>query len=355
MGRTIAVTGVGGYLGSRVAALLADDDSVETVVGIDIAAPPQGIGKLEFHEADIRDPDLAKFLTGADTVVHLAFVVDPMLDEAEMADINLGGMRNVLDAVAASGAGRFVYTSSASAYGAHPDNPVPLREEDALRANAEFNYAEHKMESERILRDWRQDHPGVAVTVLRPAIIFGPHVSNFISRALEAPRLPLIEGCSPPLQVVHEDDAAAALAHVVLNEIDGTFNVCADDSVSQDELAEMSGRKSVRIPPDTAVKLMRLMWRIGQAQAPAGQVAYFMHPWVMANDKLRATGWAPLHTSRETLQATFDANRDYVTLGRTRHTRAEWRRVATTAAAAGAAAGAALVAVGAIIGGSRRR
>lgn len=345
MGRTIAVTGVSGYLGSRVASVLAADPGVDCIVGIDVVAPPgDGVAvndKLEFHELDMRDPELGKFLTGADTVVHLAFVVDPMRDEAAMADVNLGGMRNVLDASEAAGVAHVVYTSSASAYGAHPDNPVPLRESDTLRANADFSYGAHKMDSERILRVWMADHPGVAVTVLRPAIVFGAHVSNFISRTLEAPRLLRIRGCTPPFQAIHEDDAVSAVCHVTLKAIPGIFNVAADDVVEYEDLAQIVGRKPSEVDPATARRLAEIAWRYGQAEAPPGVVDYLMYPWVVSNEALRSVGWQPRHTTREALVETCAASADFVTLGRTRKTRSEWRRLSAAAVAAGAALSAA--------------
>lgn len=337
MGRTIAVTGVSGYLGSRVAAALASDAEVDCVVGIDVVGPPAPVADaIEFHEVDVRDPELGKFLTGADTVVHLAFVVDPMRDEAEMADINLGGMRNVLAAADASGVGRVVYTSSVSAYGAHPDNPVPLRESDSLRANADFSYGAHKMESEHILREWAAGRD-TAVTILRPAIVFGTHVSNFISRTFEAPRRITILGHAPPFQAVHEDDAAAAVVHVTLKAIAGTFNVAADDVLSADEVDAIARRRSQPLAPRAARRFAEVAWRWGQAEAPPGIVDYVMYPWVVSNEALRATGWAPRHTTREALAETVAASADYVTIGRVRRTRAQWRHAGAAAAAAGIA------------------
>lgn len=343
MGRTVAVTGVSGYIGSRVAAALAADAGVDCIVGIDAVAPPAAIDKLEFHELDIRDAELAKFLTGADTVVHLAFVLDPMRDEDEMAAINLGGMSNVLDAIDGAGVGQIVYTSSAAAYGAHPDNPTPLRESDRLRPHADFSYAAHKMESEHILRRWCAGRGDVAVTVLRPAIVFGGGVSNFISRTFEGPRVLAVRGHAPPFQAVHEDDVVTAIAHVTLRRIAGTFNVAADDTLDQHELATLVGRRRQELSPRAARRLAELAWRFGQAEAPPGVVDYFMYPWVVANDALVSTGWKARHSTREAVAETVAANADYVTLGRSRRTRAQWRRLgaAVAAGAVGVAASAA--------------
>lgn len=194
MGRTIAVTGVSGYLGKTLLGLLERHPEVDHVIGLDTREIPIRTPKLEFHTFDVLDPGLPKMVAGADTLVHLAFCVDPMRDEALMHAVNVGGFRCVLDAVEEARISKLVYPSSAWAYGAHPDNPVPLREGVPLRPNTGFSYAEHKAETEALLTRWSAGHPDVSVTVLRPATTIGPHVSNFMSRFLEGPRLLGIRG-----------------------------------------------------------------------------------------------------------------------------------------------------------------
>ena len=68
-----------------------------------------------------------------------------------------------------------------------------------------------KGEVEDWLWGWAGGLPDdVTVTVLRPAIVAGPGVDNFITRQLERPRMPTVTGHQPPLQVVHVDDVVAA-------------------------------------------------------------------------------------------------------------------------------------------------
>jgi hypothetical protein len=35
-------------------------------------------------------------------------------------------------------------------------------------------------------------------------------------------------------------------------------------------------------------------------------VPYTLHPWVVANDRLKATGWAPVHSNEETVVDTTE-------------------------------------------------
>jgi nucleoside-diphosphate-sugar epimerase len=314
----VAVTGVAGFLGRRLLSMLDDDASVERVIGIDVSEPATGSTKLEFHQMDVRDARLAKMLPGVDTLVHLAFVVDPMRDEERMREMNVDGTRNVLEAAGATGVAKLVYTSSAMVYGAHPDNDFPLRESSPLRANPGYSYAWHKLETERMIEAFCEDNPEVVVAILRPAIPFGANVQNFISRLLEAPRITRVKGYEPPMQFVHEEDVASALHFAVINELSGAFNVASDGWLTADELLDLSGKKTVELPEAVAFSLAERLWRIGVSEAPPGELNYLMHPWVVDNSALKAAGWAPAHTNQEALAETLEAHRPWVALGRAR-------------------------------------
>ena len=66
-----------------------------------------------------------------------------------MRDFNVRGTRNVFESARAAGASKVVYVSSGVAYGAHPDNDVPLTEESPLRANPDFPWADYDIEDIR--------------------------------------------------------------------------------------------------------------------------------------------------------------------------------------------------------------
>ncbi len=93
----VAVTGCSGYIGSRVLDFLEESPTVEKVVGVDVRACSCSSGKLSFHRSDIRDRSLAALFRdeGVDTVVHMAFILNPLHDDALMYDINVNGARNV--------------------------------------------------------------------------------------------------------------------------------------------------------------------------------------------------------------------------------------------------------------------
>ncbi|MFN8105529.1 MAG: NAD-dependent epimerase/dehydratase family protein [Acidimicrobiia bacterium] len=337
MGRTIAVTGVSGYLGKTLLGLLERHPDVDHVIGLDTREIPIRTPKLEFHTFDVLDPGLPKMIAGADTLVHLAFVVDPMRDEGLMHAVNVGGFRCVLDAVDEAGVSRFVYPSSGWAYGAHPDNPVQIPESAPLRPNTGFSYAEHKAETEAVLGRWSRDHSEVAVAVLRPATTIGPHVANFMSRALEGPRLPAIRDHAPALQFLHEDDFAEALVHFALGTQIGTYNVCADGGLEHAELLALVGRGELAVPAALAYPLAEVGWKLGLTEVPAGALDLLVHPCVLDNSAASEAGWRPRHTNSETVAETIRSLGDHVSIGTVRLTRAGYGRALRVLAVAGLA------------------
>ena len=224
----IAVTGASGLVGTRLLSVLAGEPSVTRLVGLDVAEPERRARGLEFHRADVAHSELKPLLEGIDVLVHLATVVDPIPDERLMARVNVEGTRRVLDAAAAVGVNKVVRVSSAAVYGAWPNNPVPLTEDAPLRPNSAFSPAVQGAEVERLLAEWRDEHPGSIVTTLRTAPVVGPGAGRLGSRLLLG-RPPLrVRGAAPPVQATHVDDLVSALALVVLDDHPGTFNVASD-------------------------------------------------------------------------------------------------------------------------------
>jgi nucleoside-diphosphate-sugar epimerase len=305
---SVAVTGAAGLVGRRLVAALAAEPSVDRVVALDVRAPDPLPRRVESHRVDIAGTELVPFLGGVDVVVHLAGVVDPVPDEALMARVNVDGTRRVLDAAAAVGARRVVRVSSATVYGAWPDNPVPLTEDAQLRPNAHFSPAVQGAEVERLLGAWRRDHPGVVVTTLRSAPVVGPGTERLPVRVRLGQPLLRVRGAAPPLQVVHVDDLVAALVLAVTSDLPGVYNVAADGWLDAAAADALLPRPTVpALPERTLTRLLRRTWDLGVGDVPPGIVPYLVHPWVIATDKLRAAGWAPTRSNEDAIREALAA------------------------------------------------
>lgn len=284
---TVAVTGARGALGRRVIAALERRGA--TVVTVDPVAD-----------------ELKERLIGVDAVAHLSFAVGPELGDEEAAAINVERTTRVLDAAGALGIGHVVISSSAAVYGAWPNNPVPLTEDAPVRPNPGFAFAAQKAELERLTLEWGLDHPDATVCVLRPAVPLGED-AGFLASAL-AVRAPVATGeAEVPMQFVHVDDLAEAVAHACVARLDGVFNVSADGWLTASAARALAGAPPrVRVPSWLLARVQAWAWRWRLSRVPPGVQPYTLHPWVVANDRLSATGWSPTRSNEEAVVDTTD-------------------------------------------------
>ncbi len=151
------ITGGAGYIGSRLVDLLSRREDTEQIVICDLAPPAAYRPKTQFERVDVRDRDAVRAAlerSGADAVVHLAFILNPSHDEGLMYDVDVNGTHNVLEAAAEAGIGQVLVTTSGVAYGAFPDNPVPLTEDDPVRGVPTYSYTRDKTEADRLCQLW---------------------------------------------------------------------------------------------------------------------------------------------------------------------------------------------------------
>jgi len=315
---TVAVTGAGGFTAAALLERLDADRAIDRVIGVDCVEPQMPVAKLDFRVADIRDPLLALALTGADAIVHLAFTSGPLVATDTMFAINVEGTRNLLAAADAAGVSRLVHVSSATVYGANVDNVVPLREDQPLRANPDFSWAFHHLLAEELVTGWAAQHASTTVTVLRPVTTLGPGADTAISRHLEQPRLPVVRGYLPPVQLLHVDDLAAALHLAVTRDLPGAYNVAAQGWLPLDDMAAVMRRGLLTLPESVAFAAAAQLWRRGAIAAPPAALRYLMHPWVVSTERLQAAGWAPTRSNRDILREFVADHHRWVSLGRWR-------------------------------------
>ena len=345
----VAVTGAARGVGQALAVRLADSPLIDRVVAIDDHRGDAA--NVTWRVADVRDPTLAARLTGVDVVVHADTDTSADTDPRQRRALNVRGAQTVLTAAAAERVGRVVLVTSAMVYGARPDNPVPLPEDAPLLADADGSVAGDLLEIEELARRSRRANTGTAVTVVRPAVLVGDAVDTLLTRHFEAPRLLAVRGCAPRWQFCHVDDLVAALELAAVGEVSGDFAVGCDGSLSQAEVEELSGLKSIELPARLTFGTAQRLNRLGITPAPAAELRYMVYPWVVDCAALRAAGWRPSYDNASALVALLAA--------RAGHHAVAGRRVArkdaalTAAGAAGTAA--AVLGTAAIVRRARRK
>lgn len=298
----IAVTGVAGFLGQRLLPLLDADPAVERVVGLDVRDPARRARKLEFHRVDVLNADLAPYLTGIDTLVHLAAIVGPILDDALATRVNCDGTRQVLEAATGAGVRKVVRPSSAAVYGAWANNPVPITEDAPLRPNPGFLPAMLDAECERLLVQWQRERDGRVATRLRIAPVVGDGAQTVFAAAVTGRPPVHVRHGHRSVQAIHVDDAAAALALAATGELAGVFNVAPDGWLDEEGLVALVGRRQVpALPVEAADRVLQALWSSGLGDAPPSVLPYLTQTWVVANDRLKDAGWKPLHTNEEAI------------------------------------------------------
>ena len=179
------VTGGAGFIGSNlVDRLLAEGNTVEVVDNLSTGslanladARAAKLGRLTFHQLDVRSPDLTELMNRCrpEVVFHLAAqadvrvsVADPIFD----ADVNVIGSLRVLEGARSSGAQKVVFASSGGTIYGDPDpSDLPVKESHAQKPISPYGVAK-KVVSD-YLYAYRELH-NLEFTSLALANVYGP-------------------------------------------------------------------------------------------------------------------------------------------------------------------------------------
>jgi len=293
------VTGAAAGIGRELLERLATSADFRRVVAID-----EHRGETQnvtWRVIDVRDPLLANRISDIDVLVHLAG--DYALDSvpAERRAYNLRAAQTVLTASAAARVRRVVLVTSAMVYGAVPDNEVPLPEDSDVAAEPDTGVVGDYLEIEALVRRSARAHPGLDVTVLRPAALVGPGMDTVVTRHFEAPRLLSVKGSSPRWQFCHVEDLVSALELAARGVITGVAAVGGDGWLEHEQVEELSGIRRFELPAGLTFGTAQRLHRLGITPAPATDLHYVVYPWVVDCTALRAAGWKPAWTNEAAL------------------------------------------------------
>jgi nucleoside-diphosphate-sugar epimerase len=318
---TILVTGVAGNLGTRLLPLLSDF----RVVGVDMRPPESPHPLAQFEEIDLgREACCWRLIellreTGATSVVHLAFVLDPLrsgvLDIERMWQINVAGTARVMEAVSVVNRTgghieQFIFSSSVSAYG--PETSGPVKEEAPLLAHT-LPYAIHKRESDETVR-YRAESLGACRTyILRPHIFTGASMQNYMVGALRGTplgsspraarmraagkRLPLMlplgrKYLDKQFQFVHVDDVARLLVYLLHRpQTDPRLTILnvagRGESITIQRCAEIANAEVKRVPRAVCRPILGALWKWGISSIPPAALPYMIGSYTMDTSRLQ--------------------------------------------------------------------
>ncbi|WP_152187944.1 NAD-dependent epimerase/dehydratase family protein [Georgenia satyanarayanai] len=324
----VAVVGASGNSGTALLHALRGEERVTEVVGIarrrpDATAEPYDTARWE--QVDIAAPvaladgedfvvdELARALEGVDTVVHLAWLIQPNHERDLLRRANVDGTRRVVEACLRAGVGHLVVASSVGSYSPVDDDERRDESWPAHGTAPTSHYAVDKAAQERVLDE--AEAAGLSVARVRPALVFdadaGAEIMRLFLGALVPPALlrpgglpflPLPAGLR--LQVVHGDDLADAYRRIIVQGATGAFNVAAEPVLTGKDLAEVLDHgRVVEVPPAALRPVVSLAWQARALAADAGWLDMAMNVPLMDTTRARTElGWEPAREAKDTLR-----------------------------------------------------
>lgn len=290
----IAVTGGTGFVGGHLLRLAALADWRMRA----LARSPQPPKAKTFWVAGALDtPDsLARLMTGADAVIHVAGVINAP-DRAGFAAGNIAGTAAMLAAARDAGVARFVHVSSLAA-----------------REPALSDYGWSKAESEALVAA-----SGLDWTIVRPPAVYGPGDREMLELFRMAKRGVVALPPGGRLSAIHVEDLVRLLMALAERGAPGR-TLEPDDGMpggwSHGAFAHALGAAVGRRVRTLALPagLLRLGSRLDtlvrrdRAKLTPDRVRYFCHPdWVVAADRAPAAElWRPGIATPVGLKATAD-------------------------------------------------
>ena len=310
----IAITGASGNAGTALLRNLQGQLSRKPgslqLVGISRRLPDtfrEPYDGVQWHTLDVgldQDrPLLEKALEGVDSVVHLAWQIQPNHNLPLLRRTNVNGTRNVLEAAAKMGVKQVVCASSVGAYS---KSGKEQRRDESWPATgmAGSHYSRHKAEQEKLLDQFAAAEPEISVARLRPALIFQGKAGSEIGRYFLGhvfprlvPRKPWVPLLPAPdnliFQAVHADDVAEAYWRVVDQRASGAFNIAAEPVLTPQALARILGAKRILpIPMRLLHAVVDLTWRARIQPTDSGWVDMAAGAPVMDTSRAqRILGW----------------------------------------------------------------
>jgi nucleoside-diphosphate-sugar epimerase len=259
--RTV-VTGVAGFIGSRLASRLLERG--DDVVGVDMFTPFYALDakkanlepfaehghRFAFHELDLRKAPLEPVTAGAEVVFHLAAQpgVRASWGEAfhDYTGHNIVATQRLLEASQITGVRRVVFASSSSVYGEAERHPTP----EDVEARPISPYGVTKLAAEHLLRAYRAQF-GLEFTALRYFTVYGPGqrpdmaFHRFIAAALEGRPIAVYGDGEQSRDVTFVDDAVqATMSAATADGVEGlALNVGGGSRVTINEAVEAISRE----------------------------------------------------------------------------------------------------------------
>ncbi|WP_203416563.1 NAD-dependent epimerase/dehydratase family protein [Jiangella ureilytica] len=313
----LVITGASGSVGTALLRRLRERPGPDDVLGVARravpAVPPYDLAR--WLQCDVGRPgagtELAGAFAGADTLVHLAWAIQPSTKDPPRRRTNVFGTENVLHAAERAGIRHVICASSVAAYRPAPRWCVvgEAWPSDGIPGSG---YSRDKADLEYLLDRFEERHPGVTVARIRPCAVVqrdaatqiaGWTLNAHVPRGLVGSRwLPFPVWPGLRAQVVHADDVAAALRLIIDQRAGGAFNLAAEPVLSSRRLGAILGGFAVPLPRTLLAALAWAGWRTGLQPSHPGWLTMSDRVALVSSRKARGTlGWRPRYHAADAL------------------------------------------------------
>jgi UDP-glucose 4-epimerase len=317
----VVVVGASGNVGTSLLRSLAAEPAVESILGLSRRVPDASFPKTDWRAADVSRSALRPLFSGADAVVHLAWLIQPGRDRRLTRAVNVDGSARVFRAAASAGVPTLVYASSIGAYAPGPKDRRVDESWPTTGVQSSF-YSRDKAEVERLLDRFEDEHPGVRTVRLRPGLIFKREAASGIRRLFAGPLLPgrLVRPSLIPIvpdverlvvQAVHSYDVAEAYRLALMGDARGAYNIAAEPVLDPDELARILGARKVPVPARVLRAAAAASFRLRLQPTEPGWLDMGLAVPLMDMTRARnELGWQPRHSAAQALLDLMAGMRD---------------------------------------------
>lgn len=309
-GRSVLVTGAGGFIGGHLTAALVragarvrgfvrynsrNDRGTLTWFDEEVARD------VEVVLGDLRDVEsVARAVKDCELVLHLgAQIAIPYsyMNPRDFFETNVLGSLNVAQAALDSGVEHLIHTSTSEVYGTAQS--IPITEDHPLEAQSP--YSASKVGADKLMDSYHRTY-ALPVTVVRPFNTYGPHQSaraiipTIISQALVSDTLRL-GSLEPRRDLTYVSDTAAGMiaAATAPATVGRTIQLGTGHDVSVGQIVDMVA--------DLLGKELSVEQESQRVRPPNSEVQRLLSDPAVAKELM---GWQPQVTLREGLAQTLD-------------------------------------------------
>lgn len=305
--KRVAITGGGGFKGSRLAIRLCDM-GVRVVTLIkekNYKTQPEILERTSVVVGDVRDYDCVRYIFSryeVDLVFHLAAITilrQAQQDPITAISINVMGTANVLQAARACKVKKVVHCGTDKSYGHHEQ--LPYLESYAF--HVDDIYSTSKAAGDLIALSFNHNYPEMNVSVTRAGNTIGESDLN-MSRIVPRTTLRCLSGLPPIIHIGSENNRRE---YLYVDDVIEAYMLVAEKGV-RGEAYNVGGTEAL-----TTVQMAEL---ISNETNYKGKPKFLARDFVevknqsLCADKLKTLGWSPKYTLKEGLKRTVKWYRD---------------------------------------------